>query len=40
MHLYETAKERLEIRKKRRKDSEEQAKNFKGHILGKSKKDE
>ncbi|MBB6447341.1 acyl-CoA thioesterase [Bacillus benzoevorans] len=27
-HLYETAKERLEIRKKRRKDSEERAKEF------------
>jgi acyl-CoA hydrolase len=29
-HLNETAKDRLEIRKKRRKDSEEQAKSFKG----------
>jgi acyl-CoA hydrolase len=28
--LYETAKDRLEIRKKRRKDSEERAKSFKG----------
>ena len=29
-HLYETAKDRLEIRKKRRKDSEERAKSFRG----------